>query len=245
MYRILDIYDEIEITVVNLSAEPIDCAMLSADDYQRHFRSAADRRRHLAARCALRRVLGLSLGIPGYELDIRRDGFGRPFVAGIPRFSFSLTHCGDFAAVAHTRQLGVGFCVGVDFACAAAPPEADRIVQLFFSPHERRDYEALGSPDRCAIFPSLWACKEAVAKTVGGISALPFDRFTVALDSCDVRAEPPDTLRWTIARFCPGEGLAGAVAILLGDPDREVHFTGVPSRRAARGVAARSAEAGS
>lgn len=153
------------------------------------------RRRFVAARGGLRRVLAGYLAVPPRSLSIREGPHGKPMLPGGPRFS--LSHSGELAlcAVAQDRE------VGVDLERLRPVPEADHIASRWFSEDELRAYRAAIDSLPGGAFLRVWTRREAYLKAVGlGLS-----------DSAARVAIDPE--RWELHEVCPGEGFVGALAV--------------------------------
>src|ERR1700691_4039903 len=75
------------------------------------FRFVEDARRAVAARGALRLLLGAYLGIPAREVLLAAEPGGKPILAGPPersRIEFNLSHSGDWVLLAFGRGGRVG-----------------------------------------------------------------------------------------------------------------------------------------
>jgi 4'-phosphopantetheinyl transferase len=151
------------------------------------------RNRWVAARWALRGVLGRYLEEEPAEIELRVRGRGKPVLAGPPAsLRFNLSHSRDLAlvAIAQGRELGV---------------DVERI-------EPRRDvlaltHRALSSADaasvrkapphaRQAAFHAAWTRREAIAKCLSVGLGAPLPETAVSVSALDV-----------------GPGFAAAVAI--------------------------------
>ncbi len=206
-----DMLPGVDVHTVDLSTEPIMWTQLSHEEMAGRFRSPLHRRRFLARRSALRRILGMVLGCAPGSLVMARDENGRPCVSGC---NFNLSHCGDLAVIAVVQDGGAMPCVGIDVERDVVPPEADAMVAGFFSSRERWAWSAMGRMERRRAFMPLWTRKEAVAKSVGGIKALPFARFTADLERERAVAEPPDHRSWALASWRPAPCYQAALAVM-------------------------------
>lgn len=164
-------------------------ALLAPDerDRARCFRFERDREAFIVARGTLRLVLSRYLGIAPEDLVFRYGDHGKPELAMDSDVQFNLSHAGDVAliAVARSRQLGV------DVEPIRALPDADRIVERFFSSREVAVYRSLPSPARPEAFFTCWTRKEAFIKALGDGLTHPLDAFDVT-----VCPEEPAALRW-------------------------------------------------
>lgn len=156
-----------------------------------------DRRRFVATRGQLRRVLASKLGISPSEVELEYGRLGKPHLSRrMPSrdLRFSVSRSGDVAVVAlSTRQE-----VGVDIEAVLPLPEADEIAALCFSACEYGSYIALGPRDRLEGFLRRWTLLEAVSKALGCGLGQPL--------SWDERD-------WAVRRFVPKPGYIGTVVV--------------------------------
>jgi len=174
-----------------------------------------DRRRFVARRAQLRRLLSDRLGTAPQRIffshgEHGKPGLARPFDSAGLRFS--LSHCEDFAVYA----LSAGADVGVDVEAVRALPDADAIAAFAFSRREQEAYRGLSVGDKPLGFLNCWTRKEAFVKATGCGLGHPLDFFDVTL----APHEPPRIVRvndragddcgWNLASFS-APGLVGAL----------------------------------
>jgi 4'-phosphopantetheinyl transferase len=156
-----------------------------------------DRRRFVATRGQLRRVLASRLGISPSDVELEYGRLGKPHLSHrMPGrdLHFSVSRSGDVAVVAlSTRQE-----VGVDIEAVLPVPEADEIAALCFSASEYGSYSALGPKDRLEGFLGRWTRLEAVSKALGCGLGQP-----ISWDERD----------WAVRRFVPKPGYIGSVVV--------------------------------
>ncbi len=142
-------------------------AVLSDDEQQQLARFAfdADRERYLTAHWAKRKALGTLLKAEPRSLRFGARAGGKPYLIG-EALHFSLSHSGDWIAVAVCRHAHVGVDIeqarGV--ACHAS---AARVMH----PLDQISPQCETPEDR---FLAAWSLKEAVAKCAGAGLVLPF-----------------------------------------------------------------------
>jgi len=195
-------------------------ALLCAAERQRAGRFAfeRDRRRYIAARAHLRRLLGERLGEAPEAIEFVYGRRGKPALAprlAASRLRFNLAHCGDVAVYAFAQ----GREIGVDVEEVRALHDADHVAARFFSPRENQDYQALGAAQRAQGFFNCWTRKEAFIKALGGGLHVPLGCFDVTL----VPGEPARILRlgrrpgegcgWQLVDLQPAPGFAGAAVV--------------------------------
>lgn len=143
---------------------------LSVDERDRasSFLFDRDRRRFVAARGALREILGRYLGTAPHRLRFRLGPLGKPAIAGdLPHFSVS--HSGELALFAISRSTEVG----VDLERVRPVVHLERIVERFFSARERQAFSGCPADRREHVFFECWTRKEAWLKARGeGLAGL-------------------------------------------------------------------------
>jgi 4'-phosphopantetheinyl transferase len=180
------------------------------------FNAALGRQRYVAARMALRRILGDLLGHDATTLEFGATPSGRPFLAAPSNTSvdFNISHTGPDAVIA----IAVGRRVGVDIERIRPLADAEALVERFFSVEERQQYRAIPVEDRLRAFFVTWARKEAFVKATGRGIADSLHRFAVTVDP----HAPPRLLRtdwpgddvneWRMTDLPQHDGIVGALA---------------------------------
>lgn len=131
--------------------------VLSADEAIRaaRFRFEADRARWIRARSALRTILADHSGTPAAEIQFTFGAHGKPALADANCIEFSLSHAGDFAMIAVTRDVPVGI-------------DIERIREnINMAALLARLGEASPLPTQEGRF-SAWTRREAMTKALGG-----------------------------------------------------------------------------
>ncbi|WP_245494497.1 MULTISPECIES: 4'-phosphopantetheinyl transferase superfamily protein [unclassified Mesorhizobium] len=156
-----------------------------------------DRRRFVATRGQLRRILASRLGIAPSDVELEYGRQGKPHLSHrMPArdLRFSVSRSGDLAVVAlSTRQ-----DIGVDIEAVLPVPEADEIAALCFSASEYGSYTALGPEDRLEGFLRRWTRLEAISKALGCGLGQPLS--WVERD-------------WAVHSFVPKPGYVGTVVV--------------------------------
>lgn len=189
--------------------------LLTADERARadRFRLPRVRDQFVAARGRLRALLGHYLGLPPAAVPVRYADGGKPHLPPELPLHFNVSHTDGLAVFAVGRAR-----VGVDVERERPVPDADGLVERFFSRREWAEFRALPAADRPAAFLRAWTRKEAVLKAVG--------RGVQSLDCCEVTfapEEPPAvrTLdgdaaagrRWELFAWEPAAGYLAAGAV--------------------------------
>ena len=190
---------------------------LSPDEGARADRLRAPRGREhfIAARGAMRAILGRYLEIEPGAVRFRYGPQGKPSLAEGAGLEFNLAHSGGLALLAVAR----GRALGIDIEEVRPMPDAGRIVDRFFSERECSAFRALPEGERLAAFFRCWTRKEAYMKATGEGMSLPLDRFDVSLDPgapprlLGVVGRPGEVERWVFHDLDPGPNHAGALAV--------------------------------
>jgi 4'-phosphopantetheinyl transferase len=184
----------------------------------RQFVFERDRDQFIAARGALRAMLGHYAGCGPGEVRFGYGAHGKPFLAGSPaagELTFNLSHTRGLGlcAVARGRQLGVDV--------ERIRPEVDilGIARSTFSPTEWARLEELSGELRLAAFYACWTRKEAYIKARGDGLSYPLDAFDVSCSPGEPAAimrsadGPAEQHRWSLFAIDAGEGYAAALAV--------------------------------
>jgi 4'-phosphopantetheinyl transferase len=211
---------------VEPGAERLEC--LSDEERQRaeQFRFDAPRRRFIAARVALRRLLGEYLDVPAACVSLTCNRFGKPQL-GEPAgnsLHFNLAHTSDLALIAVTR----GCDVGVDIERPREVSHLESIARCYLHSAEAEEILAAPIERRHEAFLRCWTAKEAVIKAIGTGLTDSLGAFRVpALDTrgiwIDLPASGSDVKRCWLEHLTPREGAIGAVAF-VGEKRRVSRF---------------------
>lgn len=225
---------------------PVDARDLL--DHPEHTRLAAlgtdhARRRFIAGRMLLRRVLSAELGVPpaSVRLDATCRWCGAPH--GKPRLvaphlplALSVAHAGDRVAVAVTRQPAVGVDVERVPAAPADGAVTTDVAATALAPAERRLVTSLPPHAQAAALATYWTRKEAILKADG--RGLWVDPAAVTVTPpweapTPLAATPatPAPGRVWMSDLAPGPGHAASVAVLnsVGCTLRERWWAGAPT----------------
>jgi 4'-phosphopantetheinyl transferase len=180
-----------------------------------------DRRRHLAAHAALRRVLSVYSGQAPGELVLRETPEGKPFLAD-GTLAFNLSHSGELALVA----VAAAGQVGVDIELVASRSDEMAIARSLFAPGEIAQLESLPLDARRLMFYRLWTCREALLKAVGvGLSGVGLELGMDASGEACVLSPPPGLVEPTrLSEFRLGTDYVAAVAWSLRGPQAAARF---------------------
>ena len=170
-----------------------------------------DRTRYVAARAALRELLGRYLNRSPAEVEFDYNSKGKPSLrAKINKHSlqFNISHSHGLAlfAFALGRDLGID----VEFVRPEFP--ADEIAERYFSPQEVMELRALPLSIRAEGFYLCWTRKEAYIKARGEGLHIPLESFNVSLTPGQPeRLESVDSGRWSMQSLYPYAHYVGAL----------------------------------
>lgn len=194
-------------------------AALAPDELARaaRFRFAADARRSIVTRGALRWILAeLTSTRPG-DIAFDYDPRGKPRLAADRMMdtdlTFNVSHAGELALIAVTR----GSAIGVDVERLREIDQVDDLVRQNFTARERAEHDRQPTNQRQTSFFKAWTRKEAVLKAMGvglsrdpatvGIWGDPNGLLHVEL------GDPAEAAQWSVVSLDPGEGYVGALAL--------------------------------
>lgn len=142
------------------SEEPVGAGVLSAGEQQHaeQLRRADVRRRYVANRVFVRRVLALYCDGSPRALGLSSTELGKPVLPGGP--CFNLSHSGDASLLAVAAV-----AVGVDLEASHRPVRFGP--ELVFGPRERAPLPPPGDPGHGRAMLQAWVRKEAVLKARG------------------------------------------------------------------------------
>ncbi len=218
---------EVQLWTVSLDAPPdhgqSHLACLSEDERERakRYRFEQDRSRFVAARAALRRILGGCVGLPAAEVVFEYGAYGKPALAGglSGEVQFNLSHCEGLALIAVTS----GRRVGVDLERIRSAVAKEALAERFFSDVEVAALRALPPEQQDEAFFACWTRKEAYIKARGDGLSIPLDAFSVSLIPgeppalLDCSGFPDDVGGWSLQSFTPAPGFVAALAVEGGD----------------------------
>ncbi len=183
--------------------------------------------RCVAARSALRAILGAYLLKHPRTISIVKTPAGKPLLVGhdswfadsVRGLHFSLTYAGDQACIAVCR----GLRVGVDLEQMRDVRGIAAICRGFLCQEERSIVLSRTGQERTRAFFLAWTRREATSKALGvglydsfarySLPAVPFSPggFKVVLDTAGWSSAPAGS--WWIRDLIPGSGLSGALCI--------------------------------
>jgi 4'-phosphopantetheinyl transferase len=202
-------------------ALPADArATLSADEEARarQFRFPHLTLRFVAARAALRGILGRYTGIPPADLVFTYTRHGKPELApmaAVQPVAFNVSHSADVGLCAVTA----GRAVGVDVERLRDDGSPFDAIERYFSPAECATLRALDPSARRDACYACWTRKEAFLKARGDGLSVPLDAFDVSCAPDQparllaVRGAAEDGRPWTVGDAGLIPGFAAAVVV--------------------------------
>ena len=194
--------------------------LLSSDECRRaeRFRRPADRRRFIAGRGILRKIISTYLALAPDEVRFVYNKYGKPFIsAGQNRdaLSFNLSHSNGVALYAVAR----GRRVGIDVEHMREDFVTLEVAERFFSEDEFESLKAVAGDQRTKAFFTCWSRKESYIKAIGMGVSYPLDGFAVSLapDAAPallkVDADATEAARWKMYELGAEEGYASALIV--------------------------------
>jgi len=192
---------------------------LSPDERARaaRYRFARDRVRYVVARGTLRAILGRYLDLDPAGLRFVYGPQGKPALAPEHgrELSFNLSHAGDIALCAVTRDRRVG----VDVEQVVPDVAGSTVAEHTFSPRDVATLRALPLHEQTAAFFRCWTRKEAYVKALGAGFSLDLTSFDVSLAPGEppallaTRPDPTEAARWSFHDVDAGPGYVAALAV--------------------------------
>jgi 4'-phosphopantetheinyl transferase len=178
-----------------------------------------DRRRFVAGRDRIRRILARYVNEPPESIAFETGEHGRPALARGPvNFNYSRSENRGLLAVSYASVLGA------DIEAVRMTDDLGDVARQNFSPAEQRALNALAPADWANGFFACWTRKEAVLKAAGTGLRTPLQAFDVTLAPGEapaiVRAEGETTVAagWNLVSFKPLNGYQAAIATDLAAP---------------------------
>jgi 4'-phosphopantetheinyl transferase len=175
--------DHVDVWMIRLTSDLDPAAFETLSEAERSHAGClrVDPGRWVAARAALRGVLGGYLGIEGRRVRLEHGRNGKPRLApgAATDLRFNLSHSGEIALVA----VRLGHEVGADVEQLRDGVDGEAIARHVFSPGERAAGVARAGDKSARGFFQEWVRREALGKASGhgilGEAAGELARFTV------------------------------------------------------------------
>jgi len=193
---------------------------LCADENRRaeRFYFDCDRKHFIVGRGILRTILGQYLGIEPSQVQFCYGSRGKPALTqtcGGDWLRFNLSHSQELVLYAIAREREIG----IDIEHIRPMPEAEQIVERFFSVRENAVFRALLPSQKQAAFFNCWTRKEAYIKALGDGLALPLDQFDVSLSPDEparllgIKGDRFAAESWSLQELIPEPGYVAALAV--------------------------------
>jgi 4'-phosphopantetheinyl transferase len=212
--------------LVDLGVAPdaAQCKWLSFRELDRalHFRHEKDRRRYLAAHCALRLLIEDFAKVKADRIEFVVGPWGKPAVSGLANVHFSVSYTEDRALIG----LSSAAEIGVDVEMVREIEDADALAQDYFTQSERNALSmTVQGGSRQQSFLRGWTRKEACIKAVGfGLYIHPASFTSGVSDERLISALPlPNGLAFVDVVTVPlGPEIIGACSLTFNttEPDR-------------------------
>lgn len=134
-------------------------------------------RSFVAARAALRILLGRYIELGPADLRFEYGANGKPLLRAAPAIHFNASHAGGIALFGFARTSEIG----IDVEHIRAVADMEDVARRFFSAGEYEDLMTVETAKREQAFFRCWTRKEAYIKAVGDGLSLPLDSFRVTL----------------------------------------------------------------
>lgn len=198
---------------VGEQALPHLTSLLSTDELLRadRFTFPEGRRRYIATRGSLRKILGRCLAADPVTIAFGTGSHGKPFLLAADadktsdarrhELRFNVSHTDDLAVIA----VAWGREVGIDIEKLDREVDMEGLARRFFSPAEALAVLNADKAMRKQMFFRIWTTKEAYIKARGEGLSLPLDQFDVVTDLSRppglvaTRHDPEDAQRWQFA----------------------------------------------
>lgn len=177
--------------------------------------------RHVRIRSFVRQTLAKCLDCDPLHLEFRRTSAGKPFIEAAPRCEFSLSHSGDWVALAVAP-----FEVGVDIEARVPRIDPRLLAARFFSLEDAAVIERAGGNFE-REFLAQWVAKEAALKAAGTGIAGYLEKLRCDFAKGTVVAIGGLDGGFAIHPFQLPDGTPGAVAWSADRGETKVCLTGI------------------
>jgi 4'-phosphopantetheinyl transferase len=161
-----------------LPIDPHAVNSLSADELARGMRFRLEKHQafFFLTRILLRKIIARYLSIIASDIEYVIQKKGKPALTNTD-LQFNLSHSGDLAVVALTRQAEIGIDIE-----EKKMTDYLSIAKRFFSADEYNAIAQLSNAEGREAFYQIWTRKEALVKAVGEGISMGFNQFTVPAD---------------------------------------------------------------
>lgn len=193
--RIILQKNEVDLFWIDLSSIPLDLALLSPDERQRHddYINPSRQIQFAKSRSMLRRILTDYLPIPPQDIRFEYGKFGKPSIMVEQNHAdihFNLSHSGDWFVCAVTQ----GKSVGVDIEVMRPILNMDNLAQQQLSLEKWQTFQQSTDAEKQRIFFDEWTRREATFKATESDEAANIELFALE---------------------CPSDSLVGCLAVCI------------------------------
>ena len=191
------------------------------------FKFEKDRKRFIAVRTSLRKILARETGLAPENLVIWEANHEKPRLdtpPGAPQVHFNVSHSGDYAVIAVSQDAEVG----VDIEqIRLAQPFLD-LARRFYSARENGWLLSIAPESQAEAFCRIWSVKEAVLKCAGLGLSVPTQKVDVVFTANAppmVNCRDPEWKhfeRFSVQELHLVDGYASALAVDAEQADVEV-----------------------
>src|SRR5262245_42688899 len=156
---------QVHVWIVRLTEALADQRLLDPVELERagRFHFPIHRRRFIAGRAALRRILGWWMGTSPRGVEFEYGEEGKPFVSGDTVHQFNISHSEDLAAIA----LSSATPVGVDIERVRMLSDLGELSRIVFNEREHAQLQRTQALMEPRSFFLGWTRKEACLKAIG------------------------------------------------------------------------------
>jgi 4'-phosphopantetheinyl transferase len=194
--------------------------LLSPEEKNRakRYRFEQDRVLYIARHGILRILLGNYMKYEPDQIQFTTNTYGKPYLKHMDhnkQYYFNISYSngmGVFAFAANQE-------IGVDIEFVKSIPEANSIVDNYFSPEEKNEFIKSSKIQRENLFYEYWTRKEALIKGIGMGLQYPIDRIALNLQNVQTTIVDNRHLNtvneriWSIYKLNLPRGFKGALAL--------------------------------
>lgn len=157
-------------------AQMASCLTSNEQKRWQRYHFAHDRLRFLKTRYACKRILACYLRCSMQAIDWQLGQYGKPYLTTSP-FEFNLSHSGDYAVLAISRNL----VLGIDVEYIDASVACRELAERFFAREEITQLQScIQQSDQLRdSFFRIWTAKESIIKALGAGLSLSLTSFAV------------------------------------------------------------------
>lgn len=215
--------DEVHIWCADLNLNDTELEKLKqildeAEQYRaERFKFSVHRRRFIAARGFLKKILSSYLQVPAEEIIFAYGKHGKPFLHQQFKIDliFNNSASNDLALYAVTLDNEVG--IDVEFENKTLDYKG--LIERFFSAKENQVFQQLPEGQQKFAFFYGWVQKEAFVKAIGMGLSFGLNNFDVNLDSSKpaqliaIDGNQQSAKKWQLTAFIPAANFVACVAV--------------------------------